>query len=295
MTTPTPDQQWKLGDEFLPFHPQASHVLPDYRDGWNACYKAATARAEPTAWVGPGPWGAVIHHGYYSSAREQYPEKVAGYQPLFRSPFAGSAQASSKPPALGEADLCEIFGKRPDGSQELLGKGPMPPAMKARELLRDYGFDTPDDEDSESAFALAVCEDLVAWMLKVGWQAPPAVAVPARRMRAIKTVPDLMAEGSEWVEIRPNVFRPAAHPEGYTGLDFNDLARCGYRLENYLVPVEASQKDRRQQRMDAEDRESIRLRMMRREGERNAMGKAPCGHCGSVCEPCSDFCASERR
>ena len=32
---------WKCGDEFLPFHPQASHVPADYRDGWNACYMAA--------------------------------------------------------------------------------------------------------------------------------------------------------------------------------------------------------------------------------------------------------------
>jgi hypothetical protein len=35
---PDPGQKWKCGDEFLPFHPQASHVPPDYRDGWNRCY-----------------------------------------------------------------------------------------------------------------------------------------------------------------------------------------------------------------------------------------------------------------
>lgn len=35
------DNLWKLGDEFLPFHPDASHVEPSYRDGWNACYRAA--------------------------------------------------------------------------------------------------------------------------------------------------------------------------------------------------------------------------------------------------------------
>lgn len=34
-------QQFKSGNEFLPFHPQASHVTPDYRDGWNACFQAA--------------------------------------------------------------------------------------------------------------------------------------------------------------------------------------------------------------------------------------------------------------
>lgn len=83
---------------------------------------------------------------------------------------------------LDPGDLCAIYGRDAEGTEHLLGHGPMPPRMKARELLRDHGFDSPDDEDSESAFALAVCEDLVAWMVKVGWQPPPAVAVPARRM-----------------------------------------------------------------------------------------------------------------
>jgi hypothetical protein len=42
-TLPEPygEREWKLGDELLPFHPSASHVPPDYRDGWNACYYAA--------------------------------------------------------------------------------------------------------------------------------------------------------------------------------------------------------------------------------------------------------------
>lgn len=37
---------WKCGDEFLPFHPSASHVNPDYRDGWNACFAAGLAARE---------------------------------------------------------------------------------------------------------------------------------------------------------------------------------------------------------------------------------------------------------
>lgn len=46
---PMPGQVWKLGDEFLPFHPQASHVPPDYRDGWNRCYFMAIKRAAALA------------------------------------------------------------------------------------------------------------------------------------------------------------------------------------------------------------------------------------------------------
>jgi hypothetical protein len=39
--------EWKCGNEFLPYHPQASHAPPDYRDGWNACFKAAMALRQP--------------------------------------------------------------------------------------------------------------------------------------------------------------------------------------------------------------------------------------------------------
>lgn len=46
---PDPGQQWKCGDEFLPFHPQASHVPAEYRDGWNRCYwMAVTPGVAPT-------------------------------------------------------------------------------------------------------------------------------------------------------------------------------------------------------------------------------------------------------
>ena len=40
-------EQWKVGDEIAPFHPDASHVPPDYRDGWNACYRAMQASRAP--------------------------------------------------------------------------------------------------------------------------------------------------------------------------------------------------------------------------------------------------------
>lgn len=41
---PYPGQQWKCGDEWLPFHPQASHVPPEYRDGWNCCFARMSAQ-----------------------------------------------------------------------------------------------------------------------------------------------------------------------------------------------------------------------------------------------------------
>lgn len=35
--------KWTLGSDFLPFHPDASHINPGYRDGWNACHTALAA------------------------------------------------------------------------------------------------------------------------------------------------------------------------------------------------------------------------------------------------------------
>lgn len=40
------NQEWKTGDEFLPFHPDASHVSPDFRDGWNACYMSGSVNLD---------------------------------------------------------------------------------------------------------------------------------------------------------------------------------------------------------------------------------------------------------
>lgn len=47
-----PSSAYKLGEEFKPFHPSASHVRPEWRDGWNACFVAAIAalEAEPQGW-----------------------------------------------------------------------------------------------------------------------------------------------------------------------------------------------------------------------------------------------------
>lgn len=46
LSLPEPTDPWKVGNEFLPFHPSASHVPPDYRDGWNRCHAAAQARIQ---------------------------------------------------------------------------------------------------------------------------------------------------------------------------------------------------------------------------------------------------------
>lgn len=38
------DKKYKVGNEFLQYHASASHVRPDFRDGWNACFAEAAIR-----------------------------------------------------------------------------------------------------------------------------------------------------------------------------------------------------------------------------------------------------------
>lgn len=52
---------WKLGNEFLPYHPSASHITPDHRDGWNRCYLMALdamkgQRGQQNGAAPPHPW-----------------------------------------------------------------------------------------------------------------------------------------------------------------------------------------------------------------------------------------------
>lgn len=68
---------FKVGNEFLPFHHQASHVSPDWRDGWNACYQAAIASREPQ-WlpIESAPKDGSFFLGYISA--EKYTENDEG-------------------------------------------------------------------------------------------------------------------------------------------------------------------------------------------------------------------------
>ncbi len=54
--------QWKCGNEFLPYHRSASHVNPDHRDGWNACFAVARSRIEADEALMRDALEALIHH-----------------------------------------------------------------------------------------------------------------------------------------------------------------------------------------------------------------------------------------
>lgn len=74
--------EWKAGAEFLPYHPDASHVPPEYRDGWNACYFTMTAISEPYLWIDAHGSGRIS------------PVAIQGYIPLFAAaPHPASAES----------------------------------------------------------------------------------------------------------------------------------------------------------------------------------------------------------
>jgi hypothetical protein len=72
-------------------------------------------------------------------------------------------------------ELIDILGQKPDGSRDLLGKGPMPPIMKIPDILTNYGLSARDfgcEEDMAESVKDAFVE-LVRWMEAQGWMPPP--------------------------------------------------------------------------------------------------------------------------
>ena len=86
---------------------------------------------------------------------------------------AAADAALSAAPA--PAETVTLVGVK-NGVETVLGEVPMPPNMKARELVREmFGAWEPDD-GSDPDLAMAVCEQLIEWM---GKQANASLAAPA--------------------------------------------------------------------------------------------------------------------
>lgn len=56
----------------------------------------------------------------------------------------------------------EFYGVK-DGKEVFLGKHAMPPSMKAREIMRGYGYGSFDDDMSEDSIIMGMMEDMVAY------------------------------------------------------------------------------------------------------------------------------------
>lgn len=71
------------------------------------------------------------------------------------------------------SDTVNIIGIKADGSADLLGTAPMPPAMKRRELAQELlGPLSPDESGNEADCCLWALELYHEWLVEHGWTAP---------------------------------------------------------------------------------------------------------------------------
>lgn len=109
-----------------------------------------------------------IAHRYASAlmaaASETYSTDVEKASRQAKTDLTNALQAFLAEQASAALPLpaVELVGVK-DGKETILGEVPMPPTMKARELLREQGFTDLDDEMSHDACALWACESLVAY------------------------------------------------------------------------------------------------------------------------------------
>lgn len=81
-------------------------------------------------------------------------------------------------------DKVQVIGIRRDGTQEVLGTAPTPPAMRRREIARDVfgepssGGDGWADGWSNADLCLGALEVYHEWLIAEGWTAPPLVVTP---------------------------------------------------------------------------------------------------------------------
>lgn len=104
-------------------------------------------------------------------------------------------------------ELIDILGQKPDGSRDLLGKGPMPPIMKIPDILINYGLAPRDfgcEEDLAESVNAAMVE-LVRWMEAQGWTPPPLfdgaphqLDLLSRFVERMRDVDDKGPGGSGW-------------------------------------------------------------------------------------------------
>lgn len=152
-------------------------------------------------------------------------------RPVFAAPQP--AQQAVEQPAQ-ELETVRVFGVRPSG--EVVDTGintPIPPRMKARELVREMFGQFEDDDASDADLCFAVCEQLIEWLVAQGWSrtapqpAQQAVADPYDHGPQAKTVDEALSDVSKWLNERPN--RP---------LDLRHVAMICHALEAAPQPAQ---------------------------------------------------------
>ncbi len=69
---------------------------------------------------------------------------------------------------MNSHETVSIIGVRSDGAEVHLGAAPIPPTMKAREILRSYFGNELDHEGSDADIAMAAMEEFILWLQKTG-------------------------------------------------------------------------------------------------------------------------------
>jgi hypothetical protein len=67
-----------------------------------------------------------------------------------------------------EIETCQAIGGKRDGTMEVIPSIPLPPELKAQEIVGSYfgyGF---NDDDGDASMALECCKELVTWLKEQG-------------------------------------------------------------------------------------------------------------------------------
>ncbi|WP_046060030.1 hypothetical protein [Paracidovorax citrulli] len=166
-----------------------------WRAGWAACRDAEYVgeAAEDEAWGASATNGLAIdidqlqrtavgwqQHAEFAERNWLQCYRVAlcnGADPGDFKHKPGDAWHATPAPAAGaaptDADTVDVVGVRASGEHVNLGKMPMPPTMKARDIATSQfgGFQDGDGSDAEMCFG--ALEELLAWLIAQGWGAAP--------------------------------------------------------------------------------------------------------------------------
>lgn len=92
--------------------------------------------------------------------------------------------ALAEPAPMQEPETVSVYGVKSNGEVvDTCVKAPMPPRMKAKDMVREMFGPWEEDDGSDSDLCFAVCESLLDWLVAQGWtaQQPAPVQEPTER------------------------------------------------------------------------------------------------------------------
>jgi hypothetical protein len=106
-----------------------------------------------------------------SAGGEDYEEPVWNEQSMRAYVSAALAATPAPETALADDETCDLIGIKADGTRTELGKAPIPPMMKARDVVRSYFGGDVDDEMSDASMALQCCREVIDYMKRAALKA----------------------------------------------------------------------------------------------------------------------------